>query len=317
MDTATTTTTKRLSVISSHIAPAIAAGCDCNLSSVGVASSADGSLKLKGQVAIVTGSGQGIGEHAAKLFAHEGAKVVVTDLDAAKSDRVAGEIKAAGGTAISVPGDVTDPKFPDMIVQKTIDTFGKIHIIVNNAGYTWDGILHKMTDKQWDAMLLVHNTAPFRLVRAAAPHMRDRAKEEIEKTGQAEPRCIINISSTSGLHGNVGQANYATAKAGVIGFTKTIAKEWGLFGIRCNAVAFGMIETRLTAAKEAGAFIEVDGKKVALGVPEDQKKGRDILIPLRRAGKPEEAGAAIVMLASPLSSYITGHCLEVTGGAGI
>jgi len=278
---------------------------------------------LEGEVAIITGSGQGIGEAAAKLFAQEGGLVVVSDLDASKSDAVAAAINQAGGKAISVPGDVTDPAFPDKIVKATVAAFCKINHIVNNAGYTWDGMLQKITDKQWEAMIAVHNTAPFRLVRAAAPFMRDAGKEEL-KNGAPQNRSITNVSSTSGLHGNVGQANYATAKAGVTGLTKTVAKEWGPFGVRCNSIAFGLIQTRLTQAKEKGAFIEVDGKKVALGIPqggEAEAKAREralkASIPLGRAGNPAEAAGALLFLTSSLSSYVTGHCLEVTGGAGI
>jgi len=173
-----------------------------------------------------------------------------------------------------------------------------------------------MTDKQWDAMLLVHNTAPFRLIRAAAPYMREVAKEEIEKTGKAQPRCIINISSTTGLHGNAGQINYATAKMGVVGMTKTVAKEWGMFNIRCNAIAFGWINTRLTQEKTAENFIEVDNKKVALGIPGGGVRNVDH-IPLKRPGSVEDAAGSLLMLASPYTAYVTGHTLEVTGGAGI
>jgi len=230
---------------------------------------------------------------------------------------VSTEICAEGNVALSVPGDITDPSFPERLVKKTIDTFGRLDIIVNNAGYTWDGMLHRMTDKQWDNMLLIHNTAPFRLVRAASPHMLDIAKEEIEKKGKANPRSIINISSTSGLHGNVGQINYSTAKMGVVGFTKTIAKEWGPYNIRCNAVAFGRINTRLTAQKEGGESIEVEGKQIALGIPKRLLEGGGVNIPLRRTGTVDEAAGAILMLVSPYASYITGHCLEVTGGIGI
>jgi len=273
---------------------------------------------LKDQVAIITGAGQGIGCAAALLFAKEGASVVVSDLDGAKAKSVVEDITKNGGKAIAVVGDVTDPAFPDRIVKETISAFGKLNIIVNNAGYTWDGMLHKITDKQWEAMLAVHNTAPFRLIRAAAPYMRDAAKEEMDKGGKAQPRCVINVSSTSGLHGNIGQANYSTAKLGIVGLTKTVAKEWGAFGIRCNAIAFGMIDTRLTRSKESGAFIEVEGKKVPLGIPsQNLKDGREKFIPLQRAGTAEEAAGGILLLASPFANYITGHCLEVTGGAGI
>jgi len=269
---------------------------------------------LHDQVAIITGSGQGIGEAAAHLFAKEGAKVVVSDIDRAKSDRVAAAIVAEGGSAISFPGDVTDPAFPDRILAHTVKVFGKINIIVNNAGYTWDGMLHKMTDKQWNAILEVHNTAPFRMIRAAAPYMREQAKTEKEK-GIPQPRAIVNISSTSGLHGNIGQANYSTAKLGIVGLTKTVAKEWGPFGIRCNAIAFGLIDTRLVREK-GDSFIEVDGNKVELGIP--GSKPRDILaIPLQRIGTPTDAARGILFLCSPLSSYVNGHTLEVTGGAGI
>jgi len=279
-------------------------------------SSAQGGL-LRDQVAIVTGSGQGIGEATAVLFAKEGAKVVVTDIDEKKSNSVKDKIIAEGGQAVSVPGDITDSSFPEKLIDATIKAFGKINVIVNNAGFTWDGMLHKMTDKQWDTMLLVHNTAPFRIIRAAAPYMRDEAKKEMDRNGVAQPRSIVNVSSTSGLHGNIGQANYATAKMGILGLTKTVAKEFGMFGIRCNSIAFGLIETRLTQAKEQGQSIQVGDAKVALGVPGGQREGREVFIPLRRTGQPSEAAASVLFLASPLSSYVTGHCLEVTGGAGI
>jgi len=257
---------------------------------------------LQDQVAIITGSGQGIGAKCAELFAKEGAKVVVTDIDVAKSDTVAATIVVSGGQASSFPGDVTHVDFAKNIVEHTIKAFGKINIIVNNAGYTWDGVLHKMTDKQWNAMLEVHNTAPFRLIRAAAPYMRDPAKEEIEKGLPKQPRCIVNISSISGTHGNAGQANYSTAKAGIIGLTKTVAKEWGFLGIRCNAVAFGMINTRLTATQTNDSVIEVDGEKVRLGIPASAK-GEPLakVCPLGRAGTVDEAAGSVLMLCSPFA----------------
>uniref|UniRef100_A0A6B2LDG0 Uncharacterized protein n=1 Tax=Arcella intermedia TaxID=1963864 RepID=A0A6B2LDG0_9EUKA len=271
---------------------------------------------MGGQVAIITGSGQGIGEAAAHLFAKEGAKVVVNDLDKAKSDKVAADITSAGGVATSFPGDVTDPLFPDQILEHTIKTFGKLNIIVNNAGYTWDGMLHKITDKQWNAILEVHNTAPFRMIRSAAPYMREAGKNEKDQKLPVEPRCIVNVSSTSGLHGNVGQANYSTAKMGIVGLTKTVAKEWGPFGIRCNSIAFGYIDTRLTRPKSQDASIVIDGSKVALGIPGGGT--RDVShIPLHRGGTVADAAGALLFLCSPLASYVTGHCLEVTGGLGI
>ena len=270
------------------------------------------------QVVIVTGAGRGIGAAAAKLFAQQGAQVVVNDLNFEPAEETVNEIKAAGGDAIAVPGSVTDPEFPDYLMKQTVDTYGKINVLVNNAGYTWDGMIHKMTDEQWQAILEVHATAPFRMVRAVAPYMREAAKAEMGKGGPTEPRCIINVSSTSGLHGNIGQANYATGKMGIVGLTKTIAKEWGPFGIRCNAVAFGLIDTRLTRAKEDGETINIDGKDVALGVPQAVRsdEGRRT-IPLQRAGTTEEAAGGIVLMASPLAGYVSGHTLEVTGGLGI
>lgn len=272
---------------------------------------------LENHVALITGAGRGIGAAAAHLFAAQGAAVVVSDRDEGPADEVVSAIRATGGRALGVPGDVTEPAFPQRLVEAAMAEFGSLHVLVNNAGYTWDGMLHKMSDKQWEAMLAVHNTAPFRLVRAAAPYMRDAAKEEQAAGRPPTPRCIINVSSTSGLHGNVGQLNYATAKMGLVGFTKTIAKEWGAFNIRCNAVAFGYIETRLTGAKESGETLTVDGEEVHLGVPAHLHDMVKMMIPLGRTGTVEEAAGGILLLASPWASYINGHTLEVTGGMGI
>jgi len=267
---------------------------------------------LAGQVAIITGSGQGIGAEAARLFAKEGAKVVIADIDEKKSADVADSINKAGGSAIAVVGNILDKAYIETLVKKAADFgSGKINIIVNNAGYTWDGVIHKMTDKQWDNIIALHCTAPFNLVRAAAPYFR-------VKDGAS--RCIVNISSTSGVHGNAGQLNYSLAKAGVTGFTKTIAKEWGpQFGVRANTIAFGHILTRLTAAKEEGAFVTgPDGEKIALGIPQKQQQAAGDAafadIPLRRPGSATEAASSILAVASPLFSYVTGQTIMVTGG---
>lgn len=267
---------------------------------------------LAGQVAIITGSGQGIGAETARLFANEGAKVVVADVDAKKAEGVANQINESGGSAIAVAGDVLNDDYIAELIKKTAEFGnGKIHIIVNNAGYTWDGVIHKMTDKQWHTIIDLHGTAPFKIVRAAAPYFRVK---------DGEPRNIINISSTSGLHGNAGQINYALAKAGVTGVTKTIAKEWGpQFGVRANTIAFGHILTRLTAAKEEGAFVTTpDGQKVALGIPQAQKDAggaqQHLDIPLRRPGTATEAASAVLAVASPLFSYVNGQTISVTGG---
>jgi 3-oxoacyl-[acyl-carrier protein] reductase len=269
------------------------------------------------QVVVITGAGRGIGATAAKMFAEAGARVVVNDLDPEMANSVVAEIRGMGGEAIAMPGDVTAPDFPEQLLRTAVDTYGKINILVNNAGYTWDGMSHKMKDEQWEAILAIHITAPFRLIRAATPYMREPAKAEKEAGGPMEPRCIVNVSSTSGLHGNIGQVNYATDKMGVVGLTKTIAKEWGAFGIRCNTVAFGFIDTRLTKPKEEGASIKVGEQEVALGIPDRMRQMAPMRILLGRAGTPEEAAGGILLLASPLASYITGHTLEVTGGAGI
>jgi len=268
---------------------------------------------LAGEVVIVTGAGQGIGKATALLFAKEGAKVVASDIDQKRLDDVVGEIKTAGGDAIGIPGDVAAEEFPKKIVDATVKTYGKINHIVNNAGFTFDKMLHTTPDDVFDIIIKVHVRAPFRLIRQAAPYFRIKGENH-------ENRSIINVSSTSGLHGNVGQANYAAAKSAVIGLTKTIAKEWGPFGVRANTVAFGTIQTRLTAPKEEGAVIEYNGKKVALGIPGAQiHSGAEAYsnIPLRKAGTPDDAAGAVLFLASPLASYVSGHTLEVTGGAGI
>ncbi|GAW10965.1 hypothetical protein ANO14919_003030 [Xylariales sp. No.14919] len=268
---------------------------------------------LAGQTAIITGSGQGIGAETAKLFANEGAKVVISDIDAVKAKAVADSINSTSpGRAIAVVGDVLDTAYHASLIKQAADFGGgKLHILVNNAGYTWDGVIHKMTDDQWDTIVNLHTTAPFKLTRAAAPYFRVK---------DGEPRCIVNISSTSGIHGNAGQINYAMAKAGVAGMTKTIAKEWGpTFGVRANAVAFGHIETRLTQAKEKGAFVVgPKGERIMVGIPQGAKRASPEQlhtdIPLRRPGQPSEAAAAILAVASPLFSYVTGQTIMVTGG---
>jgi len=269
---------------------------------------------LKDEVVIVTGAAQGIGRSVAEIAAKEGAKVVVSDLDEAKAQKVVDEIKAAGGDAIAVGGDVGADNFPETILKATISKYGKVNHIVNNAGFTFDKMLHTMPDESWDVIQKVHVRAPFRLIRAAAPYFRIKGANK-------ENRSIVNVSSVSGLHGNVGQANYAAAKAAVTGLTKTIAKEWGGFGVRANTVAFGFVQTRLTAAKEAGESIVIDGKKVALGIPGGGKAADDGKpipgIPLGRGATPDEAANGIIFLISPLASFVTGHTLEVTGGAGI
>ncbi len=271
-------------------------------------------MLLKDKVALITGSGRGIGAAAAMLFAAHGAKVVVTDIDPTPANEIADVIRANGGTALALGSDVTkDADIEDMIGQ-TVHTFGGIDILVNNAGYTWDGMIHKMTDQQWEAMLAIHLTAPFKIIRAAIPYMREVAKQERETAGAAKARKIINVSSTTGTRGNIGQANYASGKAGIIGLTRTLAKEWGMFNIQVNAVAFGWIDTRLTQSEGKGAATEREGKTIKLGMPD---KVRDTVlanVPMGRAGTPDEAAGALLFFASELSNYVSGQVLEVTGG---
>ncbi len=267
---------------------------------------------LSGKTAIVTGSGRSIGKAVARLLAHHDARVVVNDLDPDPAEETAEEIRAGGGEVVVCNGSVTDPDVPGRIVQAALDGFGSIDVIVNNAGYTWDGVIHKMSDEQFDAMLDVHLRAPFRMVRAAAPFLRDSAKVDLA-AGRTPPcRKIVNVSSTSGVAGNAGQINYAAGKMGIVGMTKTIAKEWGRFNVCCNAVAYGFIESRLTQAKELG---EKTSAGVALGIPQVQRDMAVRHIPLQRYGTPEDAAGPVLFLASPLSDYVTGSVVLVTGGS--
>ncbi len=269
---------------------------------------------LQDKVCLITGSGRGIGAAAAEHFAAFGAKVVVTDIDAEPAEATAQRIREAGGQAMAFAADVTKDADIEELVGQTIHTYGGLDVLVNNAGYTWDGMMHKMSDEQWEAILAIHLTAPFRLIRATIPYMREVAKQEIASSGSAKARKIINISSTSGTRGNTGQANYSAGKAGIIGLTKTLSKEWGSFNIQVNAVAFGYIETRLTADKAEGASIEREGQEISLGIPDHLRQMVKMAIPMGRAGTPEEAAGALVFFASDLSNYVSGQVLEVAGG---
>lgn len=264
---------------------------------------------LENKVAIITGAGRGVGRKVAEFFAEEGAAVVVSDRDEAPAVECVRMIQEKGGKAIAVVGDVTSTDFPSHIMRETIQAFGKLDILVNNAGYTWDGMVHKMTDEQFQAMLDIHLIAPFRLIREAAPYLRNEGKKDMEN-GVQNYRKIVNVSSVAGMMGNVGQANYASAKAGLIGLTKTIAREWAPYQVNCNAVAFGMIDTRLTQAKEKGEVVN----GVQVGIPEKVRTMFEKSIPQKRAGTVEEAAQSILFLSSPLSNYINGQVLNVNGG---
>ncbi|WP_142810243.1 SDR family NAD(P)-dependent oxidoreductase [Tepidiphilus olei] len=271
-------------------------------------------MKLAGKVAIVSGSGRGIGRAIALKLASEGAAVVVNDLDPEPAEAVVAEITAKGGRAFACSGSVTDPDFPRRFVDTAIERFGGLDIIVNNAGYTWDNVIQKMTDEQWYAIIDVHLTAPFRILRAAADYFRDQAKKEAAE-GKEVFRKVVNISSIAGIGGNAGQVNYSAAKAGVIGLTKALSREWGRYKVDVNCVAFGLIRTRLTEAPAGSdATIDVEGRKIKVGVNPDLLKTMEATIPLGRAGTPEEAADAVYLLCTPESNYVSGQVVLVSGG---
>ncbi|UPJ58318.1 SDR family oxidoreductase [Bradyrhizobium sp. 192] len=270
--------------------------------------------RLQGKVALVTGSGRGIGRSIALKLAREGARIVVNDLDAAPGDAVVGEIKALGGDAVAVNGSAAETGFADRFVGAALDKFGGLDIIVNNAGYTWDSTIQKMTDEQFQAMLDVHLVAPFRLLRAAAEPIRVFARKEAEE-GREVFRKVVNISSIAGLYGNAGQASYSSAKASLIGLTRTMCKEWGRYKVNVNCVAFGLINTRLTEPIEAQQkTIDVAGRDIKVGVQPQMLEAMSRMIPLGRGGTPEEAADAVYLFCSPESNYISGQVVVAGGG---
>ncbi len=269
--------------------------------------------KLEGKVALITGSGRGIGRSIALKLASEGARVVINDLDAAPAQEVVDEIRKAGGQAVACVGSVTAPDFAERFVGTAVSEFKGLDIIVNNAGYTWDNVVQKMTDEQWYAMMDVHLTAPFRILRAAQPVIRALSKQE-KDAGQTVVRKVVNISSVAGLFGNAGQTNYSTAKAGITGMTMTLAKEWGRMNVTVNCVAYGFIKTRLTVSAESDATANIDGRDIKVGVNPDLMAAMERMIPLGRGGSPDEAAGAVYLLCIPESDYISGQTLMCSGG---
>jgi 3-oxoacyl-[acyl-carrier protein] reductase len=265
---------------------------------------------LDGKVAIVTGSARGIGRATAELLAQQGANVVINDLDGDIAEQTSQEID---GETLVFAGDLTKEGVPDRLVQAVVDQWGRVDILVNNAGYTLDSPIHKMSDEWFQRMLDIHSIVPFRMCRAVAPHMREPAKAERER-GEEVFRKIVNISSISGTMGNAGQANYSSGKSAMIGLTKTLAKEWGQFKVNVNAVAFGWIETRLTAPKVESNTMEIGGETVQLGIPEQMRSMAAMLVPLGRPGTPAEAAGGVFFLCSPWSNFVHGQVLNITGG---
>jgi 3-oxoacyl-[acyl-carrier protein] reductase len=266
---------------------------------------------LSNKTALVTGAGRGIGRAIAQTLADYGASVVVNDLDAGPAAETAESI---GERAAAIAGDVTDPSFPQRLVDAALERFGSLDIIVNNAGYTWDNVIQKTTDEQFDAMLAIHLKAPFRILRAASGWIRETAKREAAE-GKRVTRKVVNITSIAGTDGNPGQAGYSSGKAGVVGFTKTMAKEWGRYNVTVNAVGFGIIETRLTQPLAGeSASIDIQGRKIAVGVQPKVLDWVKQACPLGRPGTPEEAANAVLFFCSPLSDYVTGEVLICGGG---
>ncbi len=268
---------------------------------------------LDGKAAIVTGSARGIGRATAELLAEHGARVLVNDLDAELAEQAAAEIE---GETVVFGGDLTQDGMPEELVRRVVDAFGQLDIVVNNAGYTWDGMAHKMSDEQFRAMLEIHTVVPFRVLRAAAPYLRDAGKADRE-AGREIFRKVVNVASISGTQGNLGQANYSAAKAGLVGLTKTLAREWGAFRVNVNAVAFGFVETRLTAASDDDRGPETfvkDGQEIRLGIPEKMRQLAPTIIPLGRPATAEDAAGPIFFLCSPWSNFVHGQVLTASGG---
>ena len=269
--------------------------------------------KLDGKVALITGSGRGIGRSIALKLASEGARIVVNDLDNDPAMETVQAIREAGGQAVACVGSVTAPDFAERFVGTAVNEYKGLDIVVNNAGYTWDNVIQKMSDEQWYAMLDCHLTAPFRILRAAQPVISKLAKAEKE-AGQRVVRKVVNISSVAGLFGNAGQTNYSAAKAGIVGMTQTLAKEWGRLNVTVNCVAYGFIKTRLTVSAAGEATANIEGREIKVGVNPDLMAAMERSIPLGRGGSPEEAAGAVYLFCIPESDYVSGQTLMCSGG---
>ena len=271
--------------------------------------------KLDGKVALVTGAGRGIGQAIAMKLAADGAAVVLNDLDDGPAGETVARIEAAGGKAVAEIGDVTADDFAERFVGRAMDAFEGVDIIVNNAGYTWDSVIQKVSDEQFDAMIDIHVRAPFQILRAAAEPIRVLSKTEKEKDGVAKCRKVVNISSIGGLFGNAGQVGYSSGKTALIGMTKTLAKEWGRYNVTVNCVAFGLIETRMTEVFEDKPHAhQIGDREIRMGVPAEFVTAMNRMIPLGRAGRPEDAANAVYLFCIPESDYISGEVVLASGG---
>jgi 3-oxoacyl-[acyl-carrier protein] reductase len=271
-------------------------------------------ISLAGKAAVVTGAGRGIGRAIAQKLGQGGASVLLVDIDQSELREAQAEVQNTGAKTSAISGDLTDPAFPQKAIDKLLKEFGSIDIIVNNAGYTWDSVIQKTTDEQFQAMLDIHVVAPFRILRAASHWIRETAKRESE-TGPRAVRKIVNITSISGLDGNPGQVGYASGKAANVGLTKTLAKEWGRYNVTVNAVGFGLIDTRLIKPMEDEAtMISIGEKQVRVGMQARVREDVIKQIPLGRLGTPQDAANAVFFFCSPLSDYVTGEVLVCGGG---
>jgi 3-oxoacyl-[acyl-carrier protein] reductase len=273
-------------------------------------------ISLAKKAAIVTGAGRGIGRAIGQILAKAGASVLLADIDesALVDAKYAIETCSPGAKLAIIAGDLTAAGVPEAVIAKSVTDFGSVDIIVNNAGYTWDSVIQKTTDEQFQAMLDIHVVAPFRILRAAAPWLRENAKKEVE-SGKTVMRKVVNITSISGLGGNPGQSGYSSGKAAIVGLTKTIAKEWGRYNVTVNAVGFGIIDTRLTRPMESEETnIAIGERQVHVGMQSQLREQAERSIPLGRMGMPEDAANAVFFFCSPLSDYITGEVLVCGGG---
>jgi 3-oxoacyl-[acyl-carrier protein] reductase len=271
-------------------------------------------ISLAGKAAVVTGAGRGIGRAIAQKLGQAGASVLLVDIDEPALQEAQVAVQATGAKATTIAGDLTHSEFPTKVVDELIGEFGSVDIIVNNAGYTWDSVIQKATDEQFQAMLDIHVVAPFRMLRAASHWIRETAKKENE-TGARAVRKVVNITSISGIDGNPGQVGYASGKAAIVGLTKTLAKEWGRYNVTVNAVGFGLIDTRLIKPMEdAATNISIGERRVHVGMQAQVREQVTKQIPLGRLGTPDDAANAVFFFCSPLSDYVTGEVLVCGGG---